>query len=162
MLRYSVLLLFLLSMASCQDNMVYTSYTSLSNGSWKEKDTVRFEFSPSDTAQAHNIYINVRNNDEYPFSNLFLIAEMNRPNGETVVDTLEYEMAMPDGTWLGMGRGSIKESKLWYRENVVFRDSGVYTFKVSHAMRKNGKVNGIKSLLGITDIGLEIEQYKLP
>ena len=54
--------------------------------------------------------------------------------------------------------GSIKESKLWYKENIVFPDSGVYKLSVSHAMRKNGEVDGLFILDGITDVGLEIEK----
>jgi gliding motility-associated lipoprotein GldH len=75
-----------------------------------------------------------------------------------VRDTLEYEMAKPDGQWLGTGYGSLKENKLWYKENVVFPSSGVYTLEISHAMRKNGQVDGIVELEGITDVGYLIEK----
>ncbi len=102
------------------------------------------------------MFINVRNDETFPYNNLFLIAELNFPDGNTVTDTLEYEMAQPDGTWLGKGYGSLKESKLWYKENIVFPNTGVYTLRVSHAMRKNGSVNGVVNLEGITDVGFEI------
>jgi hypothetical protein len=39
------------------------------------------------------------------------------PNGYTKVDTLEYQMADPDGALLGDGFSDIKESK-FYKENV--------------------------------------------
>ena len=84
--------------------------------------------------------------------------KLEEPSGNTKVDTLEYEMALPTGEWLGKGNGSIKESKLWYKENVVFEESGVYTVNVLHAMRKNGEVNGLDNLEGITDVGNQIEK----
>ena len=65
-------------------------------------------------------------------------------------------MAQPDGTWLGKGYGSIKENKLWFKENIVFPSAGVYTLRLSHAMRKNGNVDGVINLEGITDVGFEI------
>ena len=71
-------------------------------------------------------------------------------------------MALPDGSWLGKGMGSVKENKFWFRQNIVFPDSGVYNFKVSHAMRKNGAVSGIQELNGITDVGLQIEKTQSP
>jgi gliding motility-associated lipoprotein GldH len=74
-----------------------------------------------------------------------------------VKDTLEYEMALPDGTWMGKGTGSIKENKLWYKENIIFPFNGVYTLELVQAMRKNGSVSGLETLPGITDVGLEIE-----
>jgi gliding motility-associated lipoprotein GldH len=104
------------------------------------------------------MYITLRNDEQYPYSNLFLIAEMTGPDGASERDTLEYEMADASGNWMGTGYGSVKENKLWYRENIVFPDSGVYTVTVSHAMRKNGSVEGILELPGVLDVGLQIEK----
>ncbi len=142
--------------------MVYSEYESLDNGLWKTSDTVKFNFAGLDTLSDYNVFINIRNDDTYKFSNLFLITELEAPSGETVIDTLEYEMAFPDGTWMGTGSGAIKENKLWFRENVVFPEMGVYSFRVSHAMRENGALEGVQELGGITDIGLQIEKTKLP
>jgi gliding motility-associated lipoprotein GldH len=136
--------------------MVNTEYQTLSGGVWSKEDTLQFTFQELDTVQQYDVFINVRNDDNYPFSNLFLITSLTTPNGEVLQDTLEYNMARPDGTWLGRGNGSIKENKLWYKENIVFPSSGVYTLEVMHAMRKNGNVSGIVSLEGITDVGIEI------
>jgi len=119
---------------------------------------VDFEFSELDSVQGHNMFINIRSDNTYPFSNLFLITELEFPDGQTQKDTLEYKMAEPTGEWLGKGLGSIKENKLWYKENIVFPDSGVYKLSVAHAMRKNGEVEGLHILEGITDVGLEIEK----
>lgn len=121
-------------------------------------DTAHFEFSDMDTTVTYNMFINIRNDNTFPFSNLFLITELEHPDGNTVKDTLEYKMAEPTGEWLGKGLGSVKENKLWYRENIVFPKTGVYKVNVSHAMRKNGDVEGLHVLEGITDVGLEIEK----
>ena len=67
-------------------------------------------------------------------------------------------MAEPSGEWLGKGMGSVKENKLWFKENIVFPETGVYKVTVSHAMRRNGVVEGLHILEGVTDVGLEIEK----
>ncbi|ETN94140.1 gliding motility-associated lipoprotein GldH [Zhouia amylolytica AD3] len=67
-------------------------------------------------------------------------------------------MAEPNGEWLGKGFSSLKESKLWYKENVVFPRNGEYKITVEQAMRKVGSVEGIQELDGITDIGIKIEK----
>ena len=146
----------LLGLAYCKTDIVNTEYQTLSGGVWSKEDTLRFTFQELDTVQQYDVFINVRHDDNYPFSNLFLITSLTTPKGEVLQDTLEYNMALPDGTWLGRGNGSIKENKLWYKENIVFPSSGVYTLEVMHAMRKNGNVSGIVGLEGITDVGIEI------
>ena len=145
-------------MISCNTVTVKSDFEATENGIWAKDSIIEFTFSELDTVARHNIYIHVRNDHTFPYSNLFLIAELNFPSGESVRDTLEYEMALPDGSWLGKGFGSIKENKLWYKENIVFPTSGVYTLQLSHAMRKNGSVDGVLNLEGITDIGFEIEK----
>ncbi len=136
--------------------MVSSEYKSLNGAVWNKEEVLEFSFSEMDTVQEYNLFINVRNDNTFPYSNLFLITSLSTPEGEVLQDTLEYNMALPDGTWLGKGSGSLKENKLWYKENIVFPTSGVYTLEVSHAMRKNGNVQGIIALEGITDVGLEI------
>ncbi|WP_431126824.1 gliding motility lipoprotein GldH [Flagellimonas flava] len=154
---YYALVVFL-GLVSCNSNLVFSEFEPMSNGKWQMDQLVDFQFSELDSVQGHNMFINIRNDNTYPFSNLFLITELEFPNGQTQKDTLEYKMAEPTGEWLGKGFGSIKENKLWYRENIVFPDSGVYKLSVAHAMRKNGEVDGLYLLEGITDVGLEIEK----
>ena len=77
---------------------------------------------------------------------------------KVVKDTLEYRMAKPNGEFLGTGFSDIKENKFWYKEHVVFQEAGEYQFDIQHAMRENGKVQGVENLEGITDVGLRIEE----
>lgn len=153
-----LLIIVLYSFASCNKNLVHTEFKATQGGNWAKDNTIQFTFSGLDSINTHNMFINIRNDNTFPYSNLFLIAELDFPNGETQKDTLEYEMALPDGSWLGKGYGSIKENKLWYKENIVFSENGVYTLTLSHAMRKNGAVNGVIDLEGITDVGFQIEK----
>ena len=66
-------------------------------------------------------------------------------------------MANQNGEFLGSGFSDLKENKFWFKENVVFQESGEYIFSIQHAMRENNKVDGIINLEGITDVGLRIE-----
>ncbi|ALM08395.1 gliding motility protein [Sediminicola sp. YIK13] len=160
MLKNILPILVLMVLASCETNTVRSEYKATNDGYWNKDNIVSFKFTEQDTISKHNIFINIRNDETYSYSNLFLIAELNFPTGETIKDTLEYEMSKPDGEWLGTGHGSLKENKLWYKENVVFPTKGEYTLEISHAMRKNGSVEGIMDLKGITDVGFQIEKSK--
>ncbi len=158
-MRSALLILIIVSVSfACNTKLVKSEFRATDSGAWNKDNTIAFSFSEIDTVQRHNMFINVRNDATFAYSNLFLIAELEFPTGETLIDTLQYEMALPDGTWLGKGYGSIKENKLWYKENIVFPTTGEYTIRISQAMRKNGSVNGVLNLEGITDVGFEIER----
>ena len=163
MTRIRILTLFFLfvSLVSCDDKQQFDEYKTVT-GSWDESEKVEFILPQLDSIQPYNLFINVRNNNKYSYSNLFLISAIKFPNGKVVTDTLEYQMANPDGSWLGTGFNDVKENKLWYKENVRFLEQGVYKVEIQHAMRKNGKVSGINTLDGITDIGFRIENVHNP
>ena len=141
---------------SCDSNSVFDTYKSVPN-QWHKDSIVSFKVNPSDSINAYNLFVTLRNTNDYKFNNLFLIVGMNFPNGKVIKDTLEYKMAKPNGELLGSGFSDVKENKLWYKEQVVFEESGEYTVYIQHAMRENGKVNGVIDLEGITDIGFRIE-----
>ncbi|TPV35006.1 gliding motility lipoprotein GldH [Paucihalobacter ruber] len=144
---------------SCNQNVVFDKYQSIGDV-WDKDNPIEFNFTAPDSTQSYNLFINLRNNNNYKFSNLFLIAELNYPNGKTLVDTLEYQMAKPSGEFLGTGAFSLKENKLWYKgfkEPFVFNELGNYQLKIFQAMRQNGSVDGVKLLDGVTDVGFRIE-----
>ncbi len=146
-------------MTSCNDDAVYHTYQGLPNF-WHKDSAVVFKFNERDTLKDYNLFLTLRNDNSYKYSNLFLITEMQFPHGRTISDTLEYNMARPDGSWLGTGFGDIKENKLWYRQGVRFSEKGTYTFTVKQAMRRNGNVDPVVALQGIRDVGLRIENTK--
>jgi len=148
--------------SSCDSNTIFDEYQSVSN-QWHKDKIMSFNVSSPDTINNYNLYVNLRNTNDYKYSNLFLIIEMNYPNGKAITDTLEYKMTEADGKLLGVGFSDIKENKLWYKgynKPFLFSESGDYKINIQHAMRKNGAVNGVINLEGITDIGFKIEAIK--
>ena len=157
MRKLLLLLLTVLGLVSCVEKDDFNQYDSIKNNIWKVNDIIEFNVNVEDTIFQKNIFINIRNNKDYEFSNLFLISQIQFPDGFRVVDTLEYEMTDIQGNFLGSGYTDIKENKLFYKEKARFSQKGNYTFKVEQAMRKNGNIQGLDSLKGITDVGLSIE-----
>ncbi len=156
-LRNNVIILFLLiALSSCDEKRVFDEYKSVGT-EWHRDSIVNFRLPEMDTINKYNLFVNIRNNNDYPFNNLFLIVALDLPNGMTKIDTLEYMMAAPDGTLLGEGFTDIKNNKLFYKENAVFKPAGEYNVSIGHAVRKNGKIAGVESLQGITEVGFRIE-----
>ncbi len=143
-------------LVSCDGNRVFDEYVSVGK-SWEKDTALTFKFQQPDTINRYDLFMNVRNTNEYEFQNLFLIVNMNFPNGNVVSDTLEYEMAAPNGEWLGKGV-STKVSKLWYKPDVRFPYNGTYEITIKQAMRKINEPEGIQSLKGISEVGFRIEK----
>ncbi len=156
MLKIIVPLLVMVLFFSCDSNTVVSESKSLSE-IWNKNEKIEFTMPQLDTLKRYNLFVNLRNTNDYRFNNIFLIVSMEFPHGKTITDTLEYKMANPDGTWLGTGIGNIKENKLWYKENISFLENGDYKIRINHAVRNNGTIEGVTELEGITDVGYSVE-----
>ncbi len=155
-IKNSVLLLLVVFLFfSCDKKRVFDEYKSVGN-TWNKDSIVTFELPVLDSTKNYNLFVNLRANNSYPFNNLFLIVAMERPNGFTKVDTLEYQMANSDGTLLGDGFSDLKESKLFFKEKINLK--GKYKVHIKQAVRENGKVPGVEDLDGITEVGFRIEK----
>ncbi|NNL15860.1 MAG: gliding motility lipoprotein GldH [Flavobacteriaceae bacterium] len=142
---------------SCDPDRVFDEYRSIP-AEWNKDSLITFNVTPPDSINAYNVFVNLRNTIDYKYSNLFLIVITKFPHGKVITDTLEYRMADQNGKFLGSGFTDLKENKFWYKEKVVFEESGEYKFSIQHAMRENNEVDGIIDLQGITDVGLRIEK----
>lgn len=154
------LVFFILAMPffiSCESNTVFSETRSM-DGYWGQDEVVEFNLPELDSLKNYNLFLNIRNTNDYKYNNIFLIVGINFPHGKTVTDTLEYRMANPDGSWMGHGVGNVKENKLWYKERVRFFEDGTYSITVEQAMRNTGATEGVRRLEGITDVGLSIEE----
>ncbi len=144
---------------NCDSKAIYSTYKTYPNH-WHKDSIATFNFTAPDTLNTYNLYINLRVNNDYEYNNLYVIATLNYPNGKIEKDTLEYKITAPNGELLGIGFSDVKEQKLWYKgynEPFMFSETGNYAVNIEHAMRKNGIIDGVKQLKGITEVGLSVE-----
>ncbi|MCH9661037.1 MAG: gliding motility lipoprotein GldH [Bacteroidetes bacterium] len=151
------LLTLVLLFCACDSNIVEGEMRDIP-GFWHKDDVLTYTLPELDSLKSYHLFLHLRNTNEYPFNNIHIIASIEFPHGKTITDTLEYRMAAADGSWLGTGIGTVKESKFWYKEGVRFYEDGDYTLTVSQAVRNNGEVHGVTQLEGITEIGYSIEE----
>ena len=151
-----LLILVAVSIVSCDEKRVFDQYKSVGNA-WHKDSIIKFKLPKLDANKKFNLFVNIRDNNDFPYSNLFLIVSLEQPNKKVKVDTLEYQMANLDGTLLGDGFSDVKESKLFYKQNQSFNLKGDYKIKIQQAVRQTGKIVGDKELKGITEVGFRIE-----
>lgn len=156
-LKNSILFVFtILLFAACDEKRVYDEYRS-TNGVWDKKQVMGFKLPKVDTLKKYDLFVNLRGNNDYPYNNIFLIVKMEEPGGNVNVDTLEYQMAAPDGSLLGEGFSDVKESKLVYKDRYRFKFDENNKIFIKQAVRQYGKVVGVEKLPGITEVGFRME-----
>ena len=141
---------FLPVLFACRQNLVFEQYQKISDQKWYKDSVVVFNIDIEDTTQNNNLFINVRNDVNYEYSNLWLFVSIEQPDGKTLDDKFEIALADPSGKWLGEGFGGLKTREAVYRRNIFFPVSGEYKVRIKQGMREN-------YLKGISDVGIRIE-----
>ncbi len=131
---------------------MFEQYIEVENSTWKKEDVAKFNVNVTDTINPHNLYINVRNKGDYPYSNLYLFVTIQGPDGGQSRDTVNCVLADKRGKWLGKGIGDLWDLRLPYIGGFKFAQAGTYTFSYEQAMRVESGV------VGISDVGLRIER----
>ncbi len=139
--------------ASCDKNLVFEKNLPVAEKGWNKDSVIAFDIPIADTLQNNNLYINVRNDIKYKYSNLWLFIEIDQPGNKSVTDTFEVTLADPAGKWFGEGFGGVKNRQVIYKRNVYFPVSGDYKINIKQGMREN-------VLKGITDIGVRLEKQE--
>jgi gliding motility-associated lipoprotein GldH len=146
-----IFLVLLFFLSSCSGDVVFTDNVAMPDKMWQLSNVLDFSVPVTDTTQLTNVYFTIRTGSDYPFRNLFLFITASSPDGKSITDTLEYDLADEKGNWYGKGFGDIHELDLPYRSDVFFLVKGTYRFKIQHGMR-------IGDLRGVYDFGLRIEK----
>ncbi|HEY5510611.1 MAG TPA: gliding motility lipoprotein GldH [Prolixibacteraceae bacterium] len=138
---------------SCNRNTVFSNYKTLKGARWHQDSILRFDMTVPDSTKIYNLFLNVRNEGRYAFSNLWLFVKIIPPKGLVVNDTIELSLATPEGKWLGYGLGDLYDMKYPYKQTTFFPAAGYYRFEVRHGMRTD---DGF--LRGIRDFGITLER----
>lgn len=136
---------------SCDPKKEFETYKPLASDGWHKDSLVVFPVAFTDTVGHHNLLLNVRNNSDYAYSNLWLFITIESPSGTLLTDTVEFQLADPSGKWYGSGIGDLFDNQFMYKENIFFPEKGEYKFSIQQGMRAN-------KLEGIRDVGIRIEK----
>jgi len=148
------LLLLNFSFVSCSENGVIENQSkTIGKEIWNEKEPVSFDFSIQDTVEYFDIFLTLRNDENFRWSNVYLFSDLTFPNGKTRRDTLEITLADKYGNWTGNNSGTIITTTARLINHRRFPLSGDYKIDVTHGMR-------VKELENVISVGLKIKQWK--
>lgn len=136
---------------SCNTDKRYAINEVFPPDGWSKFNRPEFNIGINDTLSSYDILFSIRSNHKYPYRNLFLFVTTTSPEGISIKDTIEYQLADEKGRWYGKGLGDIYNLTLPYKTNVIFPVPGEYRFKIEQGMRTD-------MLEGIIDLGLIIKE----
>lgn len=137
---------------SCEQTALYEQYQAIDNITWEKNKEYYFTFQIEDTSVPYDLTLEIRNNNLYPYQNLWLFCNEERPIGPLQRDTIECLLADEFGKWYGKGI-SLYQMSFPIRKQYRFPHSGQYTFSFRQGMRND-------LLKGIQEIGFRVEKSK--
>jgi gliding motility-associated lipoprotein GldH len=144
----------ILVLSSCGDGKVYQEYTDFNARYWLVSDTAKFSFSIEDTTSRYNVYCNLRNSTQYPFSRIFLnfsLSDSTRKDFHTSLLN-DFLFDPKSGEPLGKtGLGDLYDHQLTVLKNYKFAHSGPFMVNIEQFMRTD-------TLQGILSVGVGIEK----
>ncbi len=146
-----LVVLFLVFLVACSKGELYSDFKGIENATWDKNKSCDFVVEVTDTTRLYDVVLEIRNKNDYPFRNLWLFVQMKTPEGNVRKDTLNCELADPEGKWYGRGL-SLYVLNFPYEQKISFPRSGNYTYSIRQGMRAD-------QLKGISDIGLRVIEH---
>ncbi len=143
----------LLSFAACDSNRVYEENIYFKDRTWKITEPAQLDFVISDTTQRYNLYLDVRNSLDYPYSRLFVNYNLYAPSGQEISKKMisEYLFDQKTGKPKGSsGLGDVYDHQFVFLHNYSFPKPGKFKINFEQFMRQD-------TLQGILAVGLRVE-----
>ena len=150
-LVYILLAATMLTLAACDSNVMYNENRRINEQGWNMDDSLVFNLEADDTNSTYLCCLDIRNRNDYPYSNIYFFITTIYPDGSVAADTnIEFVLAERDGRWLGKENGRYVDGRYPFCY-FHFPQQGSYQFVVRHAMRDT-------LLPGIKNVGMHIER----
>lgn len=140
--------------AGCRPDAIFAGSEAIPETGWEADAPVAFEWTVQDTTLRQDFFLDIRHDQSYPFSNIYLFLDVNFPNGKRLRDTVACDLADEQGRWLGSGFGNMVDQRVRFRSGTAFPIPGNYRMEVRHAMRLN-------PLPGVHDVGFRLERSRV-
>lgn len=132
------------------DQPLFEQYQAIEHDAWEKDNAYYFTFEIKDASIAYDLTLEIRNNNLYPFQNLWILGQTIYPDSTVRRDTTEFQLADEFGKWKGKGI-SIFQSSQPLLQRFYFPQAGQYTMGIRQGMRQD-------ALPGIQGIGLRINE----
>jgi len=150
-------LLVVLLVSSCDKTRVYEENHEMKERGWYIDSLQRFSFQINDASKPYNVFINIRNSDQYPYYNLFLRYYLTDSLGNEL-KSQQLELMLMDaktGKPQGTGLGDIFNHQFNLLHGFRFPNSGTYTIMLKQYMRQDPLPNIYSVGVRVEDSGMK-------
>lgn len=123
------------TLSSCDYARVFDENKSIENNQWYYKSRLPFDVRIKDTTKLYNVYVNLRVDADYKYSNIFMWVHTTNPDKKSDQRRIEIRLADESGKWLGSGLGDIYDYQFPAFKKVKFPQQGFYRFELEQNMR---------------------------
>jgi gliding motility-associated lipoprotein GldH len=151
-MRILSLFAIILFLNGCDRSRVYEKNQDFVNRHWLAQEKPSFEFTISDQ-QPYNLYCNLRNSVDYPFSRIFIAYTLRDSVGTEIKKDLISTFLFDEKTgkpFGSSGLGDLYDQQLSLLNGYTFNKPGNYTLQFEQFMRTD-------TLQGILAVGLRVE-----
>ncbi len=118
---------------------------------WKSSFKPSFTFTIKDTNSLYQIFLILRHNEKYNYSNIYVNLYARLPGQDSALKIQQdLLLASPEKGWLASGMDDIYEHRLKLGEPQTLK-AGTYTFILEQIMRED-------PLLNVMNAGLRVEK----
>lgn len=150
--RSVYILLLLPALSSCVKNHVYDRNLPLPAAGWAYGEPRNFTVHISDTISLYNMYINFRHTDAYPYNNIWVKLKTVMPDSSVEEKQVNVILSKSSGQWTGSCIDGICYNSVLTDENIVFHQTGDYTFSLEQDMRMH-------ILPEVMNVGIRLEKF---
>ena len=151
-MRIIALFTIILLLNGCDTARIYEKNVDLAERQWQVSEKPTFEFSINDQ-QPYNLYCNLRNSVDYPYSRIFITYTLKDAAGTELKKELINAFLFDEKTGKPLGSsglGDIYDQQLLLLKDYTFKSTGTYTLQFEQFMRTD-------SLQGILAVGARVE-----
>ncbi|MBX2971033.1 MAG: gliding motility lipoprotein GldH [Cyclobacteriaceae bacterium] len=143
----------MLALSACDETRLYEKNEDFKNRYWLAADQPTFEFDVDDKG-TYNLYFTIRNESDYPNSNIYFTYHLTDSAGNTLEKKLTNQFLFDKKTgrpFGSTGLGYVYEHQFSMLENYSFKNPGTYTMRFEQFMRTD-------TLRGVLSVGLRVEK----
>ena len=153
--NFYIILLVSSIVCSCTTVDLYEKSVAIPGHAWKNSFKPGFTFAIKDISSPYQIFLVLRHNDKYNYTNIYINLFARQPGVDTMQEAkYDLTLATNEKGWLAGGMDDIYEHRIPLTptdQPVYFKKPGNYTFVVEQIMREN-------PLNNVLNVGLRLEK----
>ena len=134
----------ILLITSCGQKVIFEKKEKI-NGLWLYNNTVKFEYTITDTTKAYDLILKIEHTSTFSFENFYVNTTTIFPDTSKLTSALSLQLADDSGSWLGKCGSDRCSTEIYLSSSAYFKKSGIYVLIFEQHSRKDS-LEGISAL----------------